>query len=325
MSPITGVSWADLGGAGIAFVFTVMLVGLQLLIADSIPLSGRGRDAARWLTVGLVVPFLVVLLNTNWLASSDQVRVATLVGWLGGTPLLIVVADRIRRRARPDQPPPLPPDRYDPAARPPEAGGRPRLPRLAAVALVAAAIVTPQAAVAISTRNPCEEVEVLLAERRLESVEAEPAGWMPHSEPLESIGYAFADGGPMTLDDVVQTRRNPDESREELEHDGFVSGFDQRWVGPSDHVEFAAQRFATTEGALAFHAFANRYACQFVNVAFRGPHGSIGLQIRFASGRPIGEQLTWVSNTTRILVFVDFDAPPPDHARVESLAELVSP
>jgi len=47
-------------------------------------------------------------------------------------------------------------------------------------------------------------------------------------------------------------------------------------------------------------------------------HVEFGAQ-RFATG----EQVSWVSGTTRILVFVDHPAPPPDHARVESLVELI--
>jgi hypothetical protein len=322
MSPITGVSWGDLTGPPIAFLFAVVLVGGQVLVAESIPLSGRGLVAARLLTVGLIVPFLVVVLDGNWVEPSEPIRVATLVGWLGGTPVVIVVAGRIRRWSRPDQPPPLAPDRYDPGAGPPEGGARGRFPRLAAVALVAAAIVTPGAAMAISTHTPCEEVEVLLAGRQFESIDAQPEAWMPDRD---VPGYQLSDARRSTLDEVAAGRKNPEDSRRELTRDGFVAAFDQRWDGPTDHLEFGAQRFSTTQGALDFQAFATRYACQFANEAFRGPRGSVGLQIRFASGRPIGEQLTWVSGTTRILVFVDFDAPPRDHSRVESLVELVAP
>lgn len=45
--------------------------------------------------------------------------------------------------------------------------------------------------------------------------------------------------------------------------------------------------------------------------------------VRLGTASHIGEQLSWVGGTTRILVFVDHDAPPPDHTRIESLVDLV--
>ncbi|HEX5148676.1 MAG TPA: hypothetical protein VFW02_06310 [Candidatus Limnocylindrales bacterium] len=171
-----------------------------------------------------------------------------------------------------------------------------------------------------TTQDACARVEGLLSSASPETVRAEPIEWMPTRV---VAGYQITLDGPTTLEMVVASRRNPDESRIELLEDRFVDGYEQSWRSSSDHVEFGAQRFATVEGALAFHAFANRYACQFANEAFRGPRGSVGLQIRFASDPPIGEQVSWVSGTTRVIVFVDHPAPPPDHARVESLVELI--
>lgn len=171
-----------------------------------------------------------------------------------------------------------------------------------------------------TTLDACARVEELLSSASPETLRAEPVDWMPTRV---AAGYQITLDQPTTLEMVVASRRNPGESRIELLEDRFLDGYEQSWRSSTDHVEFGAQRFATVEGALAFHAFANRYACQFANEAFRGPRGSVGLQIRFASGPPIGEQVSWVSGTTRILVFVDHPAPPPNHARVESLVELV--
>jgi hypothetical protein len=198
---------------------------------------------------------------------------------------------------------------------------RRRINRGALLILILAILsIAPRLLNVATTQDACARVEQLLSSASPEPLRAEPVDWMPTRVVAE---YQITLDRPTTLEIVVASRRNPEESRIELVQDGFVDGYEQSWQSSSDHVEFGAQRFATVEGALAFHAFANRYACQFANEAFRGPRGSVGLQIRFASGPPIGEQVSWVSGSTRILVFVDHQAPPPDHARVESLVELI--
>jgi hypothetical protein len=169
-------------------------------------------------------------------------------------------------------------------------------------------------------QDPCAAVEDLLADPTIEPFDVEPVEWMPLQV---APGFEVTLNRPTTLEIVVAGRVNPEESRIELIDDGFVDGYQQSWVGLTHHASFTAQRFATMEGALGFQAFANRYACQFANEAFRGPRGSIGLQIRYASGQPIGEQVSWVSGTTRVLVSVDHPAAPPDHERIESVVALV--
>lgn len=170
-----------------------------------------------------------------------------------------------------------------------------------------------------ATPDACAQVESLLSDPAREAFNAEPADWMPTRV---AEGYQLTLDRGTSLEIVALSRVNPEESRIELARDGFRDGHEREWDSSIDHVSFDAQRFFTVEGALAFQAYANRYACQFANEAFRGPRGSIGLQIRFESGR-IGEQVSWVSGTTRVIVFVTFDVPPPDHARVESLVELI--
>lgn len=172
----------------------------------------------------------------------------------------------------------------------------------------------------VLTRDPCAAVEDLLSSGAPEGRDMEPVDWMPRRV---AAGYQLGLDRPTSLEIVVAGRRNPEESRIELVRDGFRDGYEQDWDSSADHVEFGAQRFATVDGAVAFQAFANRYACQFANEAFRGPRGSVGLQIRFAKGPPIGEQVSWVSGATRLIVFVSHSGPPSDHSRVESLVELV--
>lgn len=171
-----------------------------------------------------------------------------------------------------------------------------------------------------TTQDPCAVVADLLADSTIEPFDVEPVEWMPRHAPA---GFEVTLNRPTTLEMVVAGRVNPEESRIELIDDEFVDGHEQYWEGPSYNISFTAQRFASTEGALAFQAFANEFACQFANETFRGPRGSIGLQIRYADGAPIGEQVSWVSGTTRVLVAVRHPAPPPDHERIESAAALV--
>ena len=166
--------------------------------------------------------------------------------------------------------------------------------------------------------DACLAVDVLIAEDVPGTVTREPRDWMP-ARVLP--GYAISWDGPMTFEQVVASRVNPDEVRVELTKDRYVDGYEQEWEGSLD-VGFAAYRFVTTEGAQAFHAFGNRFACQFANEAFRGPRGSIGLQVRYASGQ-IGEQVSWVSANTRVVVISFHDEAPTDHSVIEALIAQV--
>lgn len=200
------------------------------------------------------------------------------------------------------------------------AGGSWSVPGGLVIVLLIVASIVPRIVGDVSSKDPCAAAEELLSGSTPETLDAEPAEWMPTRL---AAGYRLTLDRPTSLEVVVAGRRNPEESRIELVRDRFVDGYEQSWDSSVDHVEFGAQRFATVDGALAFQAFAIRYACQFANEAFRGPRGSVGLQIRFAEGPPIGEQVSWVSGATRLIVFVDHPAPPPDHARLESLVALI--
>jgi hypothetical protein len=169
------------------------------------------------------------------------------------------------------------------------------------------------------SKDPCLTVDELIASGEPEVFDTAPQAWMP-TRVLP--GYVVTSDGGLSLEMVVAGRVNPVESRVELLRDQFVDGYSQDWEGATDGVGFTAQRFATGAGAQDFHAFANRFACQFANETFAGPRGSIGLQIRYRGG-DIGEQVSWVSGTTRILVSFIQDDAPPDHSKIEALAALV--
>ena len=193
------------------------------------------------------------------------------------------------------------------------------LPAIVLFLVVAVGAAVPLLLNPVEVKDPCTVVDDLIASAESEVFDAAPQGWMPaRVQP----GYEVTSDGGLSLEMVVAGRVNPEESRVELMRDLFVDGYMQEWEGATDGVGFTAQRFATGAGAKDFHAFANRFACQFANETFPGPHGSIGLQIRYRGG-DIGEQVSWVSGTTRILVSLIQDDAPPDHAKIEALAALV--
>jgi hypothetical protein len=323
------------------FAMVAVLLGVQWSQANAIGADGRLRSLARIALIAVLIPFLIVSLYGDRIAASEAIRLGATFLWLGGTVLIrLAMAAAVdgsstgRSFATPSTGP-IPnvlrqesqPNRLH------QPGGdvtvpvliraQPRASRLTgvlAVLFLASVVVAPMAVEALGTHTPCEAVEVQLATGDREDLALDPIEWMPD---VATPPYELTLDRAITLKTLVASRRNPDESRIELVKDGFVDGYERSYASPKDHIEYGAQRFRTADGALAFHAFANRYACQFANETFRGLRGSIGLQIRFASGKPIGEQVSWVSGTTRLLVFVDFDEPPPDHFRVEVLTRLV--
>lgn len=338
MGPVPGLSWTDVLSVVADIALAAVLLTGQWLQANAIARTGAGRRAARIALVGLLIPQLVVSTYGTLLDLSAPMREGALALWLGGSLVVHLVAAAGRDRWSRSQgagfvgPNVLAsaspanvlrePDGH--GARPPVAERQPSQRRVrrsgvAVPVLLAISLVAPRAFADAATLTPCEGVEVLLATGESQPTEAAPRDWMPSAV----AGYVLRVDEARNLEDVAQSRVNPDESRIELVGDGFVRGYHQAWSREETKLEFSAQEFATVEGALAFHAFANRYACQFANETFHGPLGSIGLQIRYSSGRPIGEQLSWVSGSTRILVFVDHATPPVDHGRVVWLVDLV--
>ncbi|MBI3745887.1 MAG: hypothetical protein HY264_05070 [Chloroflexi bacterium] len=336
MSPILGVSWADIISIVEAYVAIALLLAMWWwFVTVNVPTSDGAMHVAGMFAS--LIPLLFLAANEAWLRIPGVVAWPALVPWLVA---LVIVRRRIivrrvrlveaRRRAAEAGQPGLSPDEADGAPLPvgpastaaasPVRGRRRWRGPAVALVMLASLIVAPRAIYAISSHTPCETAEILLAAGNVGVREAEPEAWMPPSVP----GYVRSDGRATTLGTVAASRKNPDASRSELRRDGFVAGYEERWDGAGDHLEFDAQQFATAGGASAFQAFAVRYACQFANEAFPGPDGSVGLQIRFATGNPIGEQVSWVSGTTRIIVFADFRGPPTDHGRILALVRLIT-
>ena len=174
---------------------------------------------------------------------------------------------------------------------------------------------------AATTPRPCVDVEARLGARAPGTTERDPAAWMPSSPPP---GSHVTDDGPLTLEMVVESRVDGDAGREQLVKAGFEDAHHQRSVGPAGPAEVTAQRFATPEGALAFDAYAARFACVFASDTSQGPNDGVGLEIRYADQTtPFGDQVSWVDGRTRLLVWVGGAAPFTDHDRLETLAASV--
>ena len=59
-----------------------------------------------------------------------------------------------------------------------------------------------------------------------------------------------------------------------------------------------------TGGGRHLPGFVNRHACGFANEAFEAPMGGIGLQVRYETGAPYTEQISWVAGNRRYKVQV---------------------
>jgi len=68
-------------------------------------------------------------------------------------------------------------------------------------------------------------------------------------------------------------------------------------------------------GRCSTNAPSRGYGCTFANASFSAPAGGVGLQVRYETGDPIVEQVSWVSGKRRFLVTVGHGAPPPGHER----------
>lgn len=168
----------------------------------------------------------------------------------------------------------------------------------------------------------CEDAAVILA-----AAEAAPRATAIQDAALSHLTLTRPVGAAATIVDTglnltaaARSRHDPD-ARAKLVAAGFIDGYARTWVGErvlQMHAEIF--RFETAAGAAGFHHVATEYACRFANLAFAGPNGETGLQVRYSTGDPIVEQLAWVDGSMRIVVSRGFDEPPPDHGLIIDLA-----
>ncbi len=203
---------------------------------------------------------------------------------------------------------------------------RPRRRVLAAV--VAAAVATavvPQAAVATllpsASPNACVQATALLG--------SAPAGGAQAADPATLAGLlptdpgtpaSLVDQGTMSLDVLTRMHYDPN-TRQYLVDDQYLTGYKRLWDTPEGHeISVEVEQFATASGAAAFDRQAVTYACRYSYAAFAVPGGGVGLQVRYGTGDPIAEQISWVVGARRMLVSRSFPAPPPMHSLILDLA-----
>lgn len=177
---------------------------------------------------------------------------------------------------------------------------------------------------AIVASRACIGVEQLLPASAVDDGTA--GGQLPVLPALKSqpeTGAVLVYDASWDLDAAAEALHDPD-TREQLLDAGFVGAHATIWRAPDGHQLSAnVFVFGDASGALRFQRNVNRHACQFSSEAFAGPASGVGLQVRRSTGDPIVEQISWVSGHRRYVVSVGAPAPPPDHSRVERLAEHV--
>lgn len=126
--------------------------------------------------------------------------------------------------------------------------------------------------------------------------------------------------GRLNLDDAAVSRHNP-RARDLLEEHGFRDGYLRAWETPAGRLVMAEILvFDTADGALAFHRAFTAYACRFSIATFAGPAAAVGLRVRYGTGDPFREQLTWVDGVMRVQVSRSFETEPTDHSDIVNLA-----
>jgi hypothetical protein len=148
----------------------------------------------------------------------------------------------------------------------------------------------------------------------------------PNIAPLEdTFSYNPPEAGAQfmlnfpTSAELATSSEEDRDTREELLAAGFVGGYVRSWIGAdSNWIEAEIMEFATYQG------FVNRHACGFANEAFEAPMGGIGLQVRYETGAPYTEQISWVAGNRRYKVQVSAYERPSDHTRILGILEVTT-
>ena len=173
---------------------------------------------------------------------------------------------------------------------------------------------------AYASLQACMDAEEILAD-----VEPQPPNPMPlpdaipHPPPEPGALYAFS--FPQNLEQAA-TSRHDENTRAQLVEAGFVAGHFRSWYAADGRwIQIDAFEFGTEEGAARYQAAVTRHACQFANEAFTAPMDGIGLQVRYGSGDPIVEQISWLAGNRRYLVSHSALDVPSDHGRILAIQQ----
>ena len=177
-------------------------------------------------------------------------------------------------------------------------------------------VVTP----AYLSLRACMDADAILA--AVDPPPANPAPLpdsLPYNPPEPGATYAFSFA--MNLEQAA-TSRHDEDTRAQLVAAGFVAGHMRSWYAADGRgIQADVFEFETPEGAAEYQAAVTRHACQFANEAFRAPMSGIGLQVRYSTGDPIVEQISWIAGNRRYLVQVSERGIPPDHGRILAILE----
>jgi hypothetical protein len=169
--------------------------------------------------------------------------------------------------------------------------------------------------------NPCERASAIL--RRTSpghdlSTKPPLTGLLVASLPDQFQG-ALAAESALDLRDAADTRFDPDTLRQ-LRSDQFTRGYERAWrLADGTQASSDVFEFITASGAVDYHDSVAHYACEFADETFETDAAGIGMQIRYAHGDPIAEQIAWIVGPRRFVVAVTFRQPPADHSLVEAL------
>ncbi len=200
-------------------------------------------------------------------------------------------------------------------------------PRLLGFLVVVAVVVATLPQVAVATLLPQASADACIRATAL--LGSTPAIGDQPSDPqtlasllLTDPGSAasLVDQGILDLDTLAASRHDPN-SRQELIDDHYLTGYARTWETPDGRaIDVEVQQFATASGEAAFDRSMVSHACAYSNTAFEVPSGGVGLQIRYGTGDPIHEQISWVVGARRLLVSRTFLVTPATHSVILDLA-----
>jgi hypothetical protein len=176
---------------------------------------------------------------------------------------------------------------------------------------------------AAASIQACLDTERILADAELPPANPNPIDIAFSYNPPEP-GAQYMLDFPMNLELTASNKSDP-MAREQLIAAGFVGAHVRSWMArDSTWIEAEVMEFATPEGATIYQGQVHRYACGYSDEAFGAPMGGIGLQVRYETGAPYVEQISWVAANRRYKVQISAWERPSDHSRILQIQEVTT-